>query len=309
MTLRKRLLLTIAIAVFVLLFSPLFARADDVEVTGIVLLTVSDINAVDITSSNATITWKTNGDSTSQVLYGTEANNYADQTAVIDKNPGISYHIVTLIGLRAGTAYHYQVRSTMDGDTSPTAVSTDFTFATEISGGGGDGNIGGNSSSDITVVTGDLVPTGKLTLNSDGKSENDIRLETSDHALIMGIPEGTKLLDEHDKPLATIYATKMLILPVSAPPGAVLLAYNFGPDGAKFDPPIILTLNYNPARIPAYSSENSLYIVFWNGSKWVQITSILNTAMHTISAKLSHFSLRADDRNSNSGNDFGTPAN
>ena len=71
--------------------------------------TISDIEAVNVNSSGATITWTTNEASDGVVRYGTEKTNLnltgTNQTMV--KN-----HIVELSGLPPVTTYYYEVQST-----------------------------------------------------------------------------------------------------------------------------------------------------------------------------------------------------
>ena len=91
---------------------------------------ISNINATNITTSSATITWNTDEPSTSHVDYGTttsygntEGNGFL-----------VTNHSVGLAGLSPNTTYHYRVRSTDASNNE--AVSSDGTFTTSQSGGG-----------------------------------------------------------------------------------------------------------------------------------------------------------------------------
>lgn len=89
---------------------------------------ISNVAAVGLTSSSATITWTTDTLSSSAVNYGT-TNAYGTTTPTINLNPGILLHSVTIsTGLVASTTYHYQVVST--NASSQTSMSGDFTFTT-----------------------------------------------------------------------------------------------------------------------------------------------------------------------------------
>ena len=56
----------------------------------------------------------------------------------------------------------------------------------------------------------------------------------------------------------------MLTSPPEAPSGtAILAAYNFGPDGAIFDPP--LTLSFAFSTLPGDMDENSLSVAYYDG--------------------------------------------
>jgi len=93
------------------------------------------ILAINVTTNNdtsVTITWATDKDATSQVLYGA-TNAYG--TASPDTTPDYTVaanldkeHSITITGLTAGTTYHYQVKST--DATNVTGTSADRTFNT-----------------------------------------------------------------------------------------------------------------------------------------------------------------------------------
>ena len=86
---------------------------------------ISNVVAQGITTSGATITWSTNENSDSQVVYG-ETENYGQSTML---NPAlVTAHSQVLSGLAAGTLYHYQVKS--KDAAGNLAISTDFAFTT-----------------------------------------------------------------------------------------------------------------------------------------------------------------------------------
>src|SRR5207248_975158 len=70
---------------------------------------ISAVAATSITSIGAIITWTTNEPSTSDLEYGLTTAYGSNGTA----NPSmVTAHTIALAGLRAGTSYHYRVRST-----------------------------------------------------------------------------------------------------------------------------------------------------------------------------------------------------
>lgn len=85
---------------------------------------ISNIQAVDITSTGARITWTTDEPATSVVYYGT-TTGYGSSAST----PGYTTnHSVELTGLNSETLYHYKVESTDSSDN--TAQSGDNTFTT-----------------------------------------------------------------------------------------------------------------------------------------------------------------------------------
>jgi len=86
---------------------------------------ISSVNAGNITTSAATITWSTDEASDSQVEYGLDTN-YGSASA-LDATRATS-HTINLSGLANNTTYHYRVKS--KDAAGNLAVSDDFTFTT-----------------------------------------------------------------------------------------------------------------------------------------------------------------------------------
>src|SRR6266511_49177 len=94
-------------------------------------LVISNVTAGGVTTSGATITRTTNGNSDSQVEYGVDTGY--GQFAPTTPNPLlVTAHSQVLSGLTSGTVYHYRVKSRDTG--GKIAVSGDFTFTTASSG-------------------------------------------------------------------------------------------------------------------------------------------------------------------------------
>ncbi|MCU1259813.1 MAG: hypothetical protein JWO80_2698, partial [Bryobacterales bacterium] len=85
---------------------------------------ISNVQATNVTTSGAAITWTTNTPSTSQVDYGTTIG-YGSSTPL--NSTLLTSHSVSLTGLQSGTAYHYRVES---NNGSTLTISGDFTFQT-----------------------------------------------------------------------------------------------------------------------------------------------------------------------------------
>jgi hypothetical protein len=105
------------------------------------------------------------------------------------------------------------------------------------------------------------------------------------------VPEGTIVKDAAGNPLAT--SITMLYTPATAERIGAITAYEFGPSGTTFSPPIDLVIAYDPANIPAGYSESDLVIKMYDGTKWVDLATTVNTVAHTATAKVSHFSVFA----------------
>jgi hypothetical protein len=73
------------------------------------------------------------------------------------------------------------------------------------------------------------------------------------------------------------------------------LAYSFGPSGATFSQPIIITMEYYPETLPPGMTENDVVIAYYDeiNREWLDIESTVDPLTHTISGKVSHFTLFA----------------
>ena len=131
---RKLVACALVLACVMLQAMPATVAADDngtTEVSGSVPLVTRDVSVSNIGYYSATISWKTNGDATSQVFYDTQFHDdIADYAYHTDEDATlVSEHSIALTGLASWTTYHYRVKSVIP-DTDFTAISDDGTFRT-----------------------------------------------------------------------------------------------------------------------------------------------------------------------------------
>jgi uncharacterized membrane protein len=105
------------------------------------------------------------------------------------------------------------------------------------------------------------------------------------------IPVGTIVKDAEGNPLSTSITT--LYTPTTAERVGAIAAYDFGPSGTTFTPPIDLVIAYDPANIPAGFAETDLVIRMWDGTAWIDLDTTVDTVAHTATAKVSHFTVFA----------------
>ncbi len=110
----------------------------------------------------------------------------------------------------------------------------------------------------------------------------------------VSIPEGTECLDAGGNPLSHItIESPGATGPV--PPGMHMIGVcGFGPDGATFDPPLMITTSYNPDDFSDGTSADDLILVWYDESSgiWIELDDIVvDTENHTISGRISHFTL------------------
>jgi len=261
---------------------PVMAAGGGTGVTGTVPLVASEVSDSNIGYYGATISWKTNGDATSQVFYDTvyheDIADYADTTEDTDL---VSDHSVRLTGLSSGRTYHYRVRSAIP-NTEFEDISEDYTFKT---------------SSPAPAPTYYIATTlfgieKSFRIDSDGEILQTIEATSEDGNLTMTIPEGTIALDKDSKRLASL-ETAVDESPPDPPADANIigLAYDFDPDGAMFSPPITLTWNYDPDVLPEGVTEESLIMAYYEEAvdEWIGLVCVVDTENNTITASVSHF--------------------
>lgn len=153
--------------------------------------------------------------------------------------------------------------------------------------GGFVGGAVGGSSAGLSSAT------AQLAVDEAGTVQSKATLATSGGQATVTIPQGTRIRSQGGQPVAALTAVP-LTAALSAPPGnTVMQAADFGPDGAQFNPPITLTMTYNPAMLPPNARQDKLRVAYWDGSKWVKLSSTVDPATMTITAQIDHFTIFA----------------
>lgn len=170
----------------------------------------------------------------------------------------------------------------------------DLTVTTGVGGGGGggggtSGGGGGATGTGSTTVTLSGVSGTSPTLDNRGKTTTATKLTTTDGKVAINISTGTQMADRAGLAITTFTAAPSATPPTPPLQGSIVLAYQFGPTGAKFNPPISMSLTFNPATVPAGVPLDKLFMAFWDGAKWMKLTSTVDPATNTITAEVSHF--------------------
>jgi hypothetical protein len=211
----------------------------------------------------------------------TEAGQYGDES-------GLSPKLIAQGVVTEGTEITFLVNEKVAQHEpafwhSGEVTSVNLTVVTSSSGGGGGSTSPQVNPSGFSVNT-------PLKVNSSGVLQAAAKLLTADGKLTLDISKGTKLLSSSNSPL-----TSLKVMPLSSPPQApddtaIVLAYTFSPDGAKFDPALTLKIAYDPVKLPSGVAERDLYIAWFDGAQWQKLETTVDQLTKIVTAKMAHFS-------------------
>ncbi len=195
---------------------------------------------------------------------------------------------------------------------STTAASTTITmnggyaiqanFQSTGGGGGGGGVVTTPTPTPTPVITPPPIPTPTPvdlsgSISGNGTVTQPIVYSVLDGQAVLTIPVGTMALTATGLALQSISVTEVCFGIPAAPAGAYIIgcAYDYTPAGATFNPPITLTLKYDPGLLPAGFDASKLVIAYYDTatSMWVVLPSTVDTVNDTVSAQVSHFTLFA----------------
>ena len=134
-----------------------------------------------------------------------------------------------------------------------------------------------------------------------------VELLTPDGLGWLELLTGTTALDAADKALGYVEAADVQD-PPSPQPGLQIIGsvYDFGPDGANFNPALALVIEYDPDLLPEGVAADALSIARYepDGQKWVKLESTVDLQNHRVFAEIDHFTLVAIVSSDGSGSGF-----
>ncbi|NQT72507.1 MAG: hypothetical protein HQ553_07015 [Chloroflexi bacterium] len=201
----------------------------------------------------------------------------------------------------AGT---YFARADIDcGSHTFSSIPATFTVTTSSGGGGGGGTGDSGASTEQPVETPSDTPTPSPispiqvhTLSDDIDSEGvilgDVSVTFANGIVELQIPANTTALDQQGQPLAEITMEAPQAPALLPSEKHLVMVTDLGPTGATFDPPILVSMTYNPDSLPAGASEEDLVLAIHDsGSKqWISLEQIsVDMVNHTVSGVTGHF--------------------
>ncbi|MHC1595922.1 MAG: COG1361 family protein [Candidatus Syntropharchaeales archaeon] len=158
---------------------------------------------------------------------------------------------------------------TVSGTSTPTPTPTPTPTSTQnqVVGGGG-----GGGSSTTTNVPVDIY----------GKVKSTTILRSDDGKASLTIEEGTVATSRSGSSVSYISMVEVSF-------EDAIIAYEFGPNGATFDPAIELEFRYDSADIPENADEEDLVIKVYENGSWNTLDTTIDTTAHTATTKVEHF--------------------
>ena len=156
------------------------------------------------------------------------------------------------------------------------------------------GNTSGNSA---PTTSGPPKATNLLDkMDAQGVLNDEVEINSPDGLAIIRLFKGVQALSKDNRRLQNITVAKIDQLDKVVNGFTTLdLGYEFGPEGASFDPPITITFHYDPARLPKGVDEKNLVVTTYDPAKksWSALKSQVDSKAKTVSAEVSHFSMYA----------------
>jgi len=156
-------------------------------------------------------------------------------------------------------------------------------------------------SSGSALTPGEELPTHPLQINllgdekevlvdSQGRLQSEAEASSTDNGISLSLAKGATVLDKDGKPLHLIQV-KINPSPPPLPEDVhiVSLVYDFAPQLATFNPQLLLSLSYEPEKLPEELREEDLYIAYYDGADWRKLLyKSVDTNSHSVTTQLSN---------------------
>ncbi len=140
----------------------------------------------------------------------------------------------------------------------------------------------------VLVVAEDLTEV----ISSEGIVSEVVTVSYPDAGTTLVILAQTEALDAGGQPLEQITVQPVDTSTPEPPDSNMICTLDFGPDDATFDPPISITMTYDPDELPDGVAPENLVLAYYDDDlgEWVELSDItIDPVTHTISGMTSHF--------------------
>ncbi len=113
----------------------------------------------------------------------------------------------------------------------------------------------------------------EVSADAQGRIKTNVELSSADGKVSLSLKKGTIAIDKDEKPLEFIHVAIDPTLPLPPEDAYIIgVVYDLRPEGATFDPPLGLTISYDPEELPEGMRESEVYIAPYDESsgwdKW-----------------------------------------
>jgi hypothetical protein len=230
------------------------------------VITIPSLSNISIApdTTSAIVSWTTNVTATSRVEYGLTSNLGSNLTT----SSYIANHSISITGLTPATTYYYIIKSvSSDGGMGYTTTKTFTTLANKIlvTGSGTIGGSGGTvtGTTETGAIAKVIVPAGAVSADT----------------TFAVTPLGTAAAGVGNPPAGS-FMIGNYVYSFSATSGGVNVA--------AFSTPVTLTFVYTDAQVSGLN-EATLKVNYWDGVKWVELTTTIDSISNTLTVNVMHF--------------------
>ena len=120
---------------------------------------------------------------------------------------------------------------------------------------------------------------------------SDLVATSQDGFVVLGFEAATKAL-EIDGDRVELITVENASSWADLPAGKVLVSdvYDFAPDGASFDPPIVLALRIKQEDLPKGTNPEDIRVMYSDGAQWIEMPGYVDEESGALVAEITHFS-------------------
>lgn len=145
---------------------------------------------------------------------------------------------------------------------------------------------------DVVLKRLPLQASGKV--DSAGVVKQTFQATSPDSKATLRLPAGTKALSADRQAISELSIVADSVPAAKKGEWIVGRAYKLGPEGASFQPPIVLDITYDRSALPDSINEDTLAIATYSAAPgWTRLHSTVNKEKQTVSAAVAHFSVFA----------------
>jgi len=131
----------------------------------------------------------------------------------------------------------------------------------------------------------------EASVDNQGRLKTSVQVASADDTISLSIDRDAILLDKDEGPLQFIQVAIDPTVPLP-PEDAYIVGkvYDLRPQGAAFEPPLKLTISYDPDELPQGVREGDVYIACYEDSQWDMVRyKQVDTERHRVATRIDHF--------------------